>query len=110
MGLQELDDLKVDFSKQITSVQSLDPDSPIVKALAISPYKEGVVYHSIIGDRGKGDTPNSSDGAVEYSSSHQEGAASELIVPTPHASYSHPDTIAEVKRILRLHAKAAGMR
>jgi pimeloyl-ACP methyl ester carboxylesterase len=101
--LHELDNLKVDLSKNITSIQSLDPDSPVVKALAISPYKEGVAYHSIIGDRGKGDTPDSSDGAVEYSSSHQPGADSELIVPTPHASYSHPDTIAEVKRILLLH-------
>ena len=104
--LNAADGLKVDVSKNITSIQSLDPDSPIVKALAISPYKEGVAYHSIIGDRGKGDTPDSSDGAVEYSSSHQEGAASELIVPTPHASYAHPDTIAEVKRILRLHIGA----
>jgi pimeloyl-ACP methyl ester carboxylesterase len=95
--------LRVKYTKNVTSVQSLSPDSPVVKALAASPYKEGVIYHSIIGDRGKGDTPNSSDGAVEYLSSHQPGAASELIVPTPHASYNHPDTIAEVKRILRLH-------
>ena len=30
--------------------------------LAISPYKEGVVYHSIIGDRGKGgDKPEFAD-------------------------------------------------
>ena len=77
------------------------PHCPV--ALAASPYKPGVTYHSIIGDRGKGNTPDSSDGAVEYSSSHQPGAASELIVPTPHASYAHPATIAEIKRILRLH-------
>jgi hypothetical protein len=41
---------------------------------------------------------------VEYWSSHQEGAASEIIVPTGHSSYKHPDAIAEFKRILREHA------
>ena len=28
------------------------------------PITPGIPYHSIIGDRGKGDTPNSSDGVV----------------------------------------------
>lgn len=95
--------LKIDMGKRITSVQSLSPDSPISKALDKSPYREGVIYHSIIGDRGKGDTPDSSDGVVEYWSSHQEGAASELIVPTGHGAYEHPDAIADIRRILRLH-------
>ena len=35
-----------------------------------------IPYHSIMGDRGKGDTPNSSDGVVAYWSSHLEGAVS----------------------------------
>ncbi|MCB1231405.1 MAG: hypothetical protein KDN19_14120 [Verrucomicrobiae bacterium] len=96
--------LKVDLSKKVTSVQSLRPDSPVSLALDESPYKKGVIYHSIIGDRGKGDTPNSSDGVVEYWSSHQDGAASELIVPTGHGSYTHPKAVADVKRILRVHA------
>lgn len=96
--------LKVDIRKKITSVQSLRPDSPIVLAMKEAPYKEGVVYHSIIGDQGKGDTPDSSDGVVEYWSSHQPGAASELIVPTDHGSYKDPNAIEELKRILRVHA------
>ena len=96
-------DFKVSYENKLTSVQSLAPDSPIVQAMSKSPYKKGVVYHSIIGDRGKGDSPNSSDGVVEYWSSHQEGAASELIVPTGHSAYKDPNAIAELKRILRLH-------
>ena len=96
-------EFKVNYENKLTSVQSLAPDSPIVKAMSKSPYKKGVVYHSIIGDRGKGDTPNSSDGVVDYWSSHQEGAASELIVPTGHSAYKDPNAIAELKRILRLH-------
>jgi len=97
--------LRSRYGDKITSVQSLLPDAPIVKALDASPYKKGVIYHSIIGDRGKGDTPNSSDGVVEYWSSHQDGAASEIIVPTDHSgSYKDPAAIKEIKRILRKHA------
>jgi hypothetical protein len=59
-------------------------------------------YHSIIGDRGRGDTPNSSDGIVPYWSSHLEGAQSELIVPGGHGSFALPQSVAELKRILRL--------
>ncbi len=95
--------LKVPLKRKVTSVHSLRPDSPVVLALDRSPYKPGVVYHSIIGDRGRGDTPESSDGVVEYWSSHQEGAASELIVPTNHGSYKDPEAVAELKRILREH-------
>ena len=90
--------------KKMTSVQSLRPDSPILLAMDKSPHKPGVKYHSIIGDRGKGDTPDSSDGIVGYWSSHLDGAASELIVPTDHSSYKDPDAVEELKRILRLHA------
>jgi hypothetical protein len=62
-----------------------------------------VPYHSIIGDRGKGDTPDSSDGVVPYSSSHLDGAESELIVPTGHGAYESPLAIEEIRRILHKH-------
>ena len=100
---QEIPGLKVDMSKPVTSVQSLRPDSPVSVALTTSPFNSGVKYHSIIGDRGKGDSPNSSDGVVEYWSSHVDGAESQLIVPTTHTTYTHPNAIADLKRILRLH-------
>ncbi len=96
--------LKVDISRPVTSVQSLRPDSPVSVALATSPFKPGVKYHSIIGDRGKGNTPDSSDGIVEYWSSHVPGAESELIVPTGHSTYTHENAVADLKRILRAHA------
>lgn len=87
-----------------TSAQSLIPGAPMVAALDVAPYRRGVIYHSVMGDRGKGDTPNSSDGVVEYWSAYQAGAASELIVPTDHGSYKHPRAIEELKRVLREHA------
>ena len=76
----------------------------MVVAMDSSPHKKDLVQHSVIGDRGKGDTPDSSDGVVEYWSSHLEGAASELIVPAGHQSYKHPFAIAELRRVLYLHA------
>jgi hypothetical protein len=87
--------------RQLSSVNRLSPNNPLYAAIDHVPIR--VPYHSIIGDRGKGDTPNSSDGVVPYWSSHLEGAKSELIVPGPHSSYSLPQTIAELKRILKLH-------
>jgi hypothetical protein len=87
--------------RQLSSVNRLSPSNPLYPAMDHIPIQ--VPYHSIIGDRGKGDTPNSSDGVVPYWSSHLDGARSELIVPGPHGSYSLPPTIVELKRILKLH-------
>jgi len=95
---------KIPIDRKYTSRESLQPGTPMVAAMDLSPYKKGVVYHSVMGDRGRNDTPNSSDGVVEYWSARQEGAASELIVPTDHGSYKHPRAIEELRRILRLHA------
>ncbi|MFZ3374037.1 MAG: alpha/beta fold hydrolase [Chthoniobacterales bacterium] len=75
-----------------------NPALPVINGATIT-----VPYHSIIGDRGKGDSPKSTDGVVAYWSSHLDGARSELIVPGPHGSTGLPQTIAELDRILRLH-------
>ena len=56
-----------------------------------------------IGDRGKNNSPDSSDGIVPYSSSHLDSAQSELIVPYPHSCAEKTETVHEILRILRLH-------
>ncbi len=91
--------------RSMTSISGLSPSNPLYGALEKTPIE--VPYHSIIGDRGKGNTPNSSDGVVPYSSSHLAGAQSELIVPGPHGSYDKPQSIKELERILELHLKSA---
>jgi pimeloyl-ACP methyl ester carboxylesterase len=83
-----------------TGINGLSPRNPVLRALDTLPIT--APYHSIIGDRGRGDTPNSSDGVVPYWSSHLAGAQSELIVPGPHGSFALPQTVAELKRILLL--------
>ena len=87
--------------RYLTSIQSLSPGNPVLAPLTILPIN--VPYHSIIGDRGKGNSPNSSDGVVPYWSAHLPGAQSELIVPGPHGSFELPQTVDELQRILSLH-------
>jgi pimeloyl-ACP methyl ester carboxylesterase len=90
------------------SIDTLSPHNRFVLEVNKLPITPGIPYHSIIGDRGHGDTPNSSDGVVAYWSSHLDGAQSELIVPSNHSSPANPEAIAEVRRILRLHLKGQG--
>ena len=88
------------------SVDTLAPNNRFVVAINKIPTAPGIPFHSIIGDRGKCDSPNSSDGVVAYWSSHFPGAASERIVPSNHSSPLNPEAIAEVHRILKLNAKS----
>jgi pimeloyl-ACP methyl ester carboxylesterase len=90
---------------QLTSVAGLSPSNPLYKSLDEVPIV--VPHHSIIGDRGKGDSPDSSDGVVPYSSSHLASAESEVIVPDGHGAYDDPAAIREMRRILLLNAGIA---
>jgi pimeloyl-ACP methyl ester carboxylesterase len=81
-----------------TSIAGLSPKNPLLLALDKLPI--GAPHNSIIGDRGRGDTPKSSDGVVPYWSSHLDTAQSELIVPTDHGAMNHPKAVEEMRRIL----------
>jgi pimeloyl-ACP methyl ester carboxylesterase len=85
------------------SIDTLAPNDPFLKETNTLPMVKRIPYHSIIGDRGRGDTPNSSDGVVPYWSSHLDGAESEKIVPSGHGAEHSPQAIAEVLRILHEH-------
>jgi pimeloyl-ACP methyl ester carboxylesterase len=87
------------------SIGTLSPTNPFVVEINKHPITPRVPYHSIVGDRGKGDTPDSSDGVVAYWSSHLDGAASEKIVPSGHSSHQNTEGIEEARRILKLHLK-----
>jgi hypothetical protein len=87
--------------RRANSVDSLSPKSRFVNAINTIPMTPGVPYNTIIGDRGRGDSPNSSDGTVPYWSSHMQGAETEDIVPSNHSAHQDPQAIAEVLRILK---------
>ena len=88
------------------SIDTLSPNNRFVVEIEKFPTVPGIPFHTIEGDRGRGDAPNSSDGVVPYWSSHMAGARSDLIVPSNHSAPRNPQAIAEVKRILRLHLKS----
>lgn len=88
------------------SVTSLSPKNPTLKV--VDEASMPTPHHTILGDRGRGDSPNSSDGVVPYWSSHLDSAKSQKIVPGPHGSCELPQTLAELKRILHLHLASAG--
>jgi pimeloyl-ACP methyl ester carboxylesterase len=91
------------LNRMPNSVDTLEPNDRFVQAVNKLPITPGIPYHSIMGDRGRGDTPNSSDGVVPYWSSHLDGAQSELIVNSDHGAQYDLQAIREVERILKLN-------
>jgi pimeloyl-ACP methyl ester carboxylesterase len=94
------------LSRIPNSIDTLAPTNRFVKAINTIPMAKGIPYHSIMGDRGRGDTPNSSDGVVPYWSSHLDNAESELVVASAHNSHQNREAIEEVRRILKLHDRS----
>lgn len=88
------------ISNPVNSIRFLRANSPLIEAIGTLPLAGDIPYHSIIGDRGRGDSPGSSDGVVPYWSSHLDHAASEAIVPSGHGANENPEAIAEMQRIL----------
>ena len=59
--------------------------------------------HSIIAVQGEGAITSGNDGVVAYESAHLDEAVSEKVVHSSHSTQSEPETIQEVRRILREH-------
>jgi pimeloyl-ACP methyl ester carboxylesterase len=100
VSILTVDSAALQLNRIPNSIDMLAPNDRFVMEINKLPITPGIPFHSIIGDRGKGDTPNSSDGVVAYWSSHLDGAQSELIVPANHSAPRNPQAIAEVRRIL----------
>ena len=92
---------------RVGSVYGMTPGSPLITGLAQIPLVPGVAAHSIIAVEGDGPLEEGGDGVVRYASAHIEGVDSEFIVRSAHSTQANPHTIAEVRRILLLHADEA---
>jgi pimeloyl-ACP methyl ester carboxylesterase len=103
--LTQIEKAELKPMRRSNSVDSLSPRSRFLSAMNTIPITPRVRYDTIIGDRGRGDSPNSSDGVVPYWSSHMNGAESECIVPSGHGAHQNPQAIAEVSRILKASAR-----
>src|SRR5438067_1031805 len=62
------------------SIDTLAPNNRFVVAINKVPITPGIPYYTIVGDRGRGDSPNSSDGVVPYWSSHLDAAGSVVVL------------------------------
>jgi len=94
-----------DFTSSLpTSVDLLEPSSPVLRALAKMPIDPQVRTHSIIGtDNHLLQEPG--DGVVTIESARHDGVLSEEFVAANHEKvHRHPDATDEMLRILRLHA------
>ena len=95
------------FRRLPTSIETLEPNSPILTALlehaaAGAPACDPVpLDHRIAEDPTA--VAQSTDGVVPYTSSHLDGVASEKIVRSDHGVQKDPEAIREVRRILREH-------
>ena len=87
-----------------TGVDNLSAQDPVIRSLSRLRISQGVKYHSIIGVEDM-DVPlqDSSDGIVPYTSSHWDGAESEIIVHSGHSVQETSRAILEIRRILHEH-------
>jgi pimeloyl-ACP methyl ester carboxylesterase len=58
------DDVRSAFVAPANSIRFLRAKSPLLEAILKLPISRSVPYHSIVGDRGKGNSPESTDGVV----------------------------------------------
>jgi pimeloyl-ACP methyl ester carboxylesterase len=86
-----------------TAVDNMSPRSPFIRALQKIPVAPDVTVNSIIAVDTDGPIDQGNDGVVEYSSAHIEPVESELVVHWNHSLQGRPETIEEIRRILRLN-------
>jgi hypothetical protein len=88
-----------------TAIDNMNPNNLFIKNLASIPFADGVVAHSIIAVDSDAPLSEAGDGVVKYMSAHIDGVESEKIVRSSHSVQGNPETILEVKRILREHSE-----
>jgi pimeloyl-ACP methyl ester carboxylesterase len=91
------------LSRLPTSVDNMSPGHPFIRTLVDIPIDPRITAHSIIAVKREGALLGQTDGVVAYESAHIDGVASEKIVRSSHSTQGHPETVAEVRRILGEH-------
>jgi pimeloyl-ACP methyl ester carboxylesterase len=93
-----------------TSIDSLAPDSPVLRMMLRARKSPRTTYHNIVGLIPKGGIVGrlaaGGDGIVEFHSAHLDDVASEITVPADHVTvHQHSRTILEIRRILLEHQR-----
>jgi len=86
-----------------SAVDNMSPRNPFIKTLQTIPVASNISVNSIIAVEGDGPIETGNDGVVEYSSAHIEPVESEVVVRWNHSLQGRPETIEEIRRILRLN-------
>jgi hypothetical protein len=86
-----------------SAVDNMSPRHRFIRTIQDIPLSPRVKAHSIIAVTGDGPVAEGDDGVVKYSSAHIDGVESEKVVRSGHSTQANPETIEEVRRILRLH-------
>jgi hypothetical protein len=92
-----------------TSIDSLDPESPLLPVLLAAQHGPWVKFHNIAGEMPhKGIAGwlagGDGDGIVTLDSARLDNAESQIVVPADHSKvHRHPQSILEVRRILLEH-------
>jgi hypothetical protein len=100
-----------DFSDELTrrfptSIDLLEPSSPLLNAAAKLPYRPGVALHTVVGEGRYTVGSGPSDGVVPVNSARLAGSSSEKFVESSHSSLPRNEqVIVEVLRILAEHAR-----
>jgi hypothetical protein len=87
-----------------SAVDNMSPGHPFILGLQAIPVVPSIKINSIIAVEGDGAVEQGDDGVVKYSAAHIEPVESQLVVRSSHSAQGNPQTIEEVRRILRLHA------
>jgi len=95
-----------------TSIDSLDPKSPLLPVLLTAQPASWVMYHNVMGDTSKEGLSrwwdkSTGDGVVSLASARLDNVESQIVVPSQHSGiHRHPQSILEVRRILLQHVAA----
>ncbi|MBO5792213.1 MAG: alpha/beta hydrolase, partial [Lentisphaeria bacterium] len=104
-GVIRMEKLADALKRTGTGIHNLRPDDVMLNFLNTLEISARVPCHSIIGNLKSQGTPGGSDGIVPYSSSHLDGAVSELVVKSGHSVQRNVLAIQEVRRILLKHVE-----
>ena len=87
------------------SVDLLQPQDDLLRTVRVLPISPRVTLHSIVGINHKVPFEGDGDGFVPRESARHPGSETELFVDAEHqVLHSDPETVREVKSILRMHA------
>ena len=94
-----------------TSLDSLNKNSAVIRLVNDTTTPAEVKHHNVVGVASGRSLKDWTDGVVRLRSASRSDADSEIRVDAGHSAvHRHPDTIAEVRRILKDHLKSLNRR